>query len=70
MKKSIILSTIVLFAITISTALFASTQYEAANCEFTGISSDYCFASTGTKNVRVLECRPGTGECYFEITQQ
>lgn len=37
----------------------------ATNCTYTGNSSDYCNASDGTHNLKVLNCRPGTTSCYY-----
>jgi hypothetical protein len=37
----------------------------AANCKYTGNSSDYCYASNGQNNLKVLKCRPGSGTCNY-----
>lgn len=42
-------------------------EYEATNCTYTGNSSDYCNASSGTQNVKVLNCRPGSTDCSYSL---
>lgn len=37
----------------------------APNCTYTGNPSDYCYASDGTNNLRVTNCRPGSTACYY-----
>ena len=37
----------------------------ASNCSFTGNSSDYCYTSNGSQNLRVINCRPGSTSCYY-----
>lgn len=38
---------------------------EAANCAYTGNSSDYCNASDGTHNLKVQNCAPGSTSCSY-----
>lgn len=42
-------------------------EYEATNCKHTGNSSDFCYASNGSSNVKVLECKPGTTDCNYQL---
>lgn len=44
-------------------------EHEAANCSFSGNGSDYCNASSGSQNVKVLECRPGTTDCNYDLDE-
>lgn len=37
----------------------------ATNCYYTGNSSDICYASDGTNNWRVYNCKPGTTWCVY-----
>lgn len=37
----------------------------AANCYYTGNSSDICYASDGTRNLRVSNCKPGSTTCGY-----
>ena len=37
----------------------------AANCHYTGNSSDECYASDGTRNLIVTNCRPGSTTCGY-----
>lgn len=32
---------------------------EASGCEFTDNLADYCYASDGVHNIKVLKCKPG-----------
>lgn len=38
---------------------------EATNCTYTGNPSDYCNASNGTNNLKVINCRPGETSCQY-----
>lgn len=50
-------------------ALFAAdTDGTANNCTYTGNSSDYCYASDGSHNLRVLRCVPGSTSCYYDTS--
>lgn len=40
----------------------------ATNCAYTGNSSDYCNASDGTHNLKVINCRPGSTSCYYDTS--
>ena len=42
-----------------------SSGESATNCRYTGNSSDYCYTSNGTNNLKVLNCKPGTSNCYY-----
>lgn len=66
MKKIISLSVIVILAISFSGVAVAG-EHTATNCHYTGFMTDYCYASTGTKNVKVLACRPGNTDCGFTL---
>lgn len=37
----------------------------ATNCSYTGNSADYCYASDGSNNLKVINCRPGSTSCYY-----
>lgn len=37
----------------------------AANCAYTGNSSDQCYASDGKNNYIVTNCKPGSTSCGF-----
>lgn len=37
----------------------------APNCYYTGNSSDECYASDGTRNLIVINCRPGSTTCGY-----
>jgi hypothetical protein len=54
-------------AILCSGLIFAQIKHEgtATNCAFTGNSSDYCNASNGQQNLRVINCKPGETSCYY-----
>lgn len=70
MKKGIIFTAVLAFGIAITN--FASARakdYEATNCTYTGNESDYCYASTGTVNVKVLGCRPGSTDCGYSLPE-
>jgi hypothetical protein len=45
--------------------VYANELVPAANCTFTGNSSDYCNASDGTHNLKVINCRPGETDCGY-----
>ncbi len=67
MKKFLVLSAIVLGLSALNVAIAKVTEHEATNCKHTGNSSDYCNASSGTQNVRVLECKPGATDCNYML---
>lgn len=50
------------------TAVVLDTGGEAKNCQYTGNSSDYCYASDGSNNLKVLRCKPGTTSCYYDTS--
>jgi hypothetical protein len=63
--KKILLVFAILFMAAMSTVVNAQMEI-AWNCEFTGDSSDICFASDGSNNYIVYNCRPGSTSCgYF-----
>ncbi len=62
MKKVFLLSVITILAFSLK--IFAGSE-TANNCRFTGNSSDYCYASNGTNNLKVLKCVPGTTDCNY-----
>ncbi len=65
MKKVLLL--ISLFVVSISLGSFTSDPREvAANCKHTGNPHDYCYASDGTHNLKVVKCRPGDGDCFYD----
>jgi len=72
MKKNVFKT--ILFSILLGLCSFFGNAYElfkvndvANNCVHTGNPSDYCYASDGTHNIRILECKPGTrGVCNFD----
>jgi hypothetical protein len=69
MKRKTIIRTILFSALLTVGALIyknASAQTEAANCAFTGSSSDHCNASDGKRNLKVLNCSPGETSCSFD----
>ena len=43
-----------------------SEEEQAANCQHTGIDTDFCYASDGNNNYKVMECKPGKGRCFYE----
>ncbi|MDB9755416.1 hypothetical protein OAB20_03905 [Winogradskyella sp.] len=49
--------------------IFAQLTHEgdntATNCTFTGNSADYCNASNGQQNLRIINCKPGSTSCYY-----
>jgi hypothetical protein len=45
--------------------VYAVELVDAANCAYTGNSSDYCNASDGTHNLKVTNCRPGETSCGY-----
>lgn len=69
MKKFFLFSAVAALGVSLATAVFAgnTTPREAANCTFTDNMSDYCYASTGTQNVKVLKCRPGSTDCSYSL---
>lgn len=55
------------FARTESTSVTLDSGTEAANCGYTGNSSDHCSASDGSHNYQILQCAPSTsGGCYYD----
>jgi hypothetical protein len=66
MKKTLLL--VSLFTLSISLSVFAvvGDSETASNCHFTGNSSDYCYASDGQHNLKVLKCVPGTTDCAYD----
>jgi len=61
MKKLFLVATAVL-----GFSVIALADVEVAtNCTFTGNSGDQCYASDGTHNYRVLECKPGETDCGY-----
>ena len=67
MKKILILSAFVLGLSALNVATANETEHEATNCKHTGNSDDYCNASSGTQNVKIMECKPGATGCYYEL---
>jgi hypothetical protein len=63
MKKTLLF---VLLIVASSAAVHAQVEHEATNCTFTGNSSDYCNASDGTNNLKVINCTPGTTDCFYD----
>lgn len=49
----------------VSMGVYAQSE-TATNCYYTGNSSDYCYASDGTHNLKVINCTPGSTECYYD----
>jgi hypothetical protein len=67
MKKIFLIALTAIFTCIGSIRLNAgvSSMEEATNCQYTGNYSDYCYASDGTHNLKVLRCRPGTTSCSY-----
>lgn len=61
-------SSIIIVTILFSFEVFSQKiKLEATNCKYTGVQSDYCYASSGDQNVKVLRCSPGDTECFYDI---
>ena len=71
MKKTFLFTAVAALGITLANLVFAQESlikdYEATNCTYTGNTSDYCYASTGSQNVKVLACRPGSTDCGYSL---
>ena len=64
MKKAFFFSLAIVATIAV-VRVHAQVEHEATNCTYTGNSSDYCNASDGTNNVKVINCAPGSTDCYY-----
>lgn len=53
------------FTILCSGLLYPQLRHEADNCTYTGNSADYCYASNGQNNLKVINCAPGSTSCYY-----
>tara|TARA_R100000935_G_scaffold45914_1_gene69103 strand:- start:9176 stop:9385 length:210 start_codon:yes stop_codon:yes gene_type:complete len=53
------------FAVLCSGMLYPQLRHEADNCAYTANSADYCYASNGTNNLKVINCSPGSTSCYY-----
>lgn len=59
---------IILIALSATSLIFAQITHEgtpATNCKYTGNSADYCYASNGQQNLKIINCKPGTTSCYY-----
>lgn len=71
MKRTILNSILAIGLFTMGIFVFQTATANAAgvvpatNCTYTGNSADECYASDGTNNYIVFNCRPGTTSCGF-----
>lgn len=67
MKKITLIALTAILTCVSSVCLYAnvSATEDATNCTYTGNYSDYCNASDGTNNLKVLRCKPGSTDCAY-----